>query len=96
MIDDALSLLIEIKGDLGETHGIVSALRGDLAEHREEDRRSLRELRERLGALEGKVAQVLAAEDMRRRGESRRAAVIAAIVGGVIALFSQLVQYLKH
>jgi hypothetical protein len=96
MTDDALRLLIEIRGDLGETHGIVSELRGALADHRQEDRNSLREVRERLGVLEGKMVQALSAEDMHRRGETRRAGIIAAVISSVVALLSQFVQYLRH
>ena len=42
-------LLLEIKGDLGETYGVVREVRHQLAEHRHEDRDRLDRIDTRLG-----------------------------------------------
>jgi len=95
-MDDDKRLLLQIKGDLGETFGIVSELREGLAEHRREDREDLREVKERLAGIEKHQALVTGAEAARRHGETRRAGIVAAIVAGLIGMLSQAAQYLRH
>jgi hypothetical protein len=78
---------LEIKGDLGETFGIVSQLRTALAEHRQEDRADLREVKERLGEIETRQAHAQGATAARRHGDTGRLALWA---GGVSAAVSGL------
>jgi hypothetical protein len=96
MGDDQSRLLLDIKGDLGETKGIVAELRVELREHRQEDRADLGEVKARLGEIEARQAQTVGAEAMRRHGETRRAGIVAAVVAAAIGVLSQFVQYLRH
>jgi hypothetical protein len=84
-------LLLEIKGDLGETFGIVSELRTALAEHRQEDRAALSEVKERLVEIEARQAHAQGAAAARRHGEGGRLALWA---GGVSAAVSGLTGWL--
>ena len=55
--DDPLRLLMQIKGDLGETHGLVTAVRSDLADNRQEDITRLDRIDGRLGTIERQQAE---------------------------------------
>jgi hypothetical protein len=90
---DPTPLLLEIKGELGETIGIVSEVRTELREHRHEDRTELRFLGQRLGKIEERQAQVIAADDRRRHGEARRAGIVAAVIAGTISMLGQIVPH---
>jgi hypothetical protein len=94
MTDDPTRLLlIEIKGDLGETIGIVSEVRSELRAHVHEDRTEMRFLGERLGKIEERQAHSAALDSERRHNEARRSGVIAAVVGGLVALLGQLLPH---
>jgi hypothetical protein len=93
MTDDPTRLLAEIKGEVGETRGIVSEVRSELRDHRHEDRTELRFLGERLGRIEERQAQIVALDERRRHTEARRSGVIAAAIAGAIGLLGQLVPH---
>jgi hypothetical protein len=97
MADEQLRLLLEIKGDLGETYGIVSAVREELAAHRIEDREALRDNRERLeaigervGSIERHQAEAAGAMRYRERGELRQAGIVAALIAGAVTALGNL------
>jgi hypothetical protein len=91
--DPTARLLLEIKGDLGETFGLVSAVRQSLEEHRREDREDLHEVKERVGRIEQSQAEGLGATRARENSEVRRAGVVAAAIAGVISILGQLVPH---
>jgi hypothetical protein len=85
---DEQRLLLEIKGDLGETFGIVSELRTALAEHRQEDRDNFQEVKERLGEIEARQAHAQGAAAARRHGDMGRLALWAGGVSAAVSGFS--------
>jgi hypothetical protein len=94
MADDPTTrLLMEIKGDLGETFGLVSAVRQSLEEHRREDRDDLREIKDRVGRIEQGHAEIIGAARGRESGQTRRAGMIAAVIAGAISLLGQFVPH---
>jgi hypothetical protein len=86
-------LLMEIKGDLGETYGIVSEVRTQLAEHRQEDRERLDKIDGRLVTIEERQAEAIGAARARERGEVRQAGMVAAMIAGAISLLGQFVAH---
>ena len=84
-------LLLEIKGDLGETYGVVREVRHQLAEHRHEDRDRLDRIDTRLGTIEHRQAEAIGAARARERGEVRRAGIVAALVAGAISVLGEFV-----
>jgi hypothetical protein len=82
---DEQRLLLEIKGDLGETFGIVSELRTALAEHRQEDRADLHEVKERLTEIEARQAHAQGAAAARRHGDTGRLTLWAGAVSAAVS-----------
>jgi hypothetical protein len=82
---DPTRLLLEIKGDLGETFGIVSELRTALAEHRHEDRADLHEVKQQLAAIEARQAHAQGVAAARRHGDTGRLTVWAAAVSAAVS-----------
>jgi hypothetical protein len=93
MADDQTRLLLEIKGNLGETHGILSEVRSELAEHRQEDRSRLDRIDGRLGTIEQSQAQMIGAAKAREKGEARQAGIVAALVAGVVSALGAVVPH---
>jgi hypothetical protein len=90
---DELRLLMEIKGDLGETYGLVTAVRSELAEHRQDDISRLDRIDGRLGTIERNQAEAIGAARHRERGELRQAGVIAALVSGAVTALGNLLPH---
>jgi hypothetical protein len=90
MADDQLRLLMEIKGDLGETYGIVNEVRAELVEHRHEDRERLDKIDGRLGDIERGQAEAAGQARARERGEARQAGIIAALVAGAVTALGSI------
>jgi hypothetical protein len=88
-----LRLLLEIKGDLGETYGLVSAVREELSAHRVEDREALGEVKERVARIEAQQAEALGAAKHREHGEVRQAGIVAALIAGAISLLGALIPH---
>jgi hypothetical protein len=91
--DPNARLLLEIKGDLGQTFGLVSAVRQSLEEHRREDREDLHEIKERVGQIEQSHARVLGAAQARENTEVRRAGIAAALIAGIVSLLGQIIPH---
>jgi hypothetical protein len=83
---EELRLLMEIKGDLGETYGLVSAVRDEVAAHRVEDREQHQATTERMSAIERHQAELAGHARARERGEIRQAGIVAALISGAISL----------
>ena len=90
---EELRLLMEIKGDLGETKGIVSQMREEAIEHRDEDRASFGEVKARIGRIEQQQAEAIGAAQHRARGELRQAGIIAALISGAVTAFGNLLPH---
>jgi hypothetical protein len=90
MADEQLRLLMEIKGDLGETYGLVSAVREDLAAHRVEDREAISAVGDRIGALERGQAEAIGRVRAREHGEARQAGIVAALIAGIVSALGNL------
>jgi hypothetical protein len=85
-----LRLLMEIKGDVGETRGLVAAVREDLAAHRVEDREALGEVKERVARIETQQAEAIGAARHREHGEVRQAGIVAALIAGLISFLGAI------
>jgi len=100
MGDETTRLLVEIKGDLGETRGVVSVIQADLAQvktdlrdHRHEARTEIRMVAERLDHMAQRQAGTDAVNESRRHDEAKRAGAIAALIAGAITLLGNLVPH---
>jgi hypothetical protein len=87
MADDQLRLLLEIKGDLGETKGLLTGVRSDISAHREEERDRHEKIDSRLCSIEQSQAQMLGAASAHERGAVRQAGIIAALIAGIVTAF---------
>jgi hypothetical protein len=93
---DPTPLLIEIKGELGETKGMLAEVKGrvisvesELRGHRHEDRTELRRVCDRLDRIEQHQADERGARRVRAHGEIRRAGVVAALVAAATSVLGQ-------
>jgi len=89
-MDNQLQLLMEIKGDLGEAHGIAVAMRTELDKHWDEDRSQLARIDGRLNALERMTSENQGAARAHEKVELRIAGVVAVLIAGAVSLLGNL------